>query len=122
MEKILITCPFTGLSFEAVKFADGRIVSTNPLTGNDVTMKYNASCNRYMIDPQEFKHKPLLTLNEVCDMLDLSKARVSRLVNEGRLQSVRPGSTVYVTKDSVLKYRAYQNDLARGVFDGVRTD
>lgn len=121
MEKVLITCPFTGLEFQAIKYADGRLVATNRITGEDMHITYNSSCNRYMIDPKEFKHTPLVTVAECAEYLNVSKPMISKLAKAGTLQTVRPGATVYITKDSMLEYACKQKRGERAK-DGARTD
>ena len=54
MERIVITCPFTGMPFEAIKYADGRIIATNAITGEDMHITYNAPIKRYMFDEKYF--------------------------------------------------------------------
>ena len=115
MEKVMITCPFTGLEFEGIKYADGRIITTNKITGEDIHITYNASCNRYMIDPREFHHKPLVTLAECADRLGVSKAWVSKMATKGVLKAVRPGATVYITKESMLDYEYQKNHEERAI-------
>lgn len=109
MQKVSITCPFTGLEFEAVEYADGRFIATNVITGEDVHISYNPSIDRYLVPKGAFKHEPLMTLGECAELLDVSKPRVTALVNSGKIKAVRPGSSVYVTKNSVLEYRCKRN-------------
>ena len=121
MEKVLITCPFTGLEFEAIKYADGRLVTTNLLTGEDMHITYNSSCNRYMIDPKEFRHTPLVTMAECAEYLDVSKPMITKLAKAGTLQAVRPGASVYITKDSMLEYACKRKHTERSK-DGAGTN
>lgn len=123
MQKVLVTCPFTGLPFEAIEYADGRIVATNKLTGEDIQMTYNASNNRYMVKSSAFKHIPLVTMEECAETLGISKARVSVLMKQDRLTYVKPDAQVYITRDSMLDYKRHQRTLAKaGKQDGARTD
>ena len=121
MEKVMVTCPFTGLEFEAIKYADGRLVTTNKITGQDMQVTYNSSCNRYMIEPKEFKHTPLVTLAECAEYLGVSKPMVTKLAKTGTLLAVRPGASVYVTKKSMLEYDYKRKRVERSK-DGTRTD
>ena len=121
MEKVMITCPFTGLEFEAIKYADGRLVTTNQITGQDMQVTYNSSCNRYMIEPKEFKHTPLVTLAECAEYLDVSKPMITKLAKAGTLQTVRPGASVYITKESMLEYDCKRKRVER-VQNGTGTN
>lgn len=112
MEKVLITCPFTGLEFEGVKFADGRIVTTNALTGEEIRIGYNPSIRKYMLDASLLKHIPLVTMEECAEELGISKPRISVLVKQGRLTSIKPSSALYITKESMLEYKQHQRKLA----------
>ena len=121
MKKIMITCPFTGLEFEAMQYADGRLVTTNKITGEDMHITYNPSIDRYMIEKREFRHTPLVTLNECVEFLGISKPMVTRLAKNGGLKAVRPGATVYITRDSMLEYDCKRKHVEKSRH-GARTD
>lgn len=101
----MITCPFTGLDFEAVEYADGKFVATNAITGEDLHISYNPSIDRYLINRDAFKHVQLMTLSECAEELGVSKAYASILTSRGDLKSVRPGAALYITRDSVLEFK-----------------
>lgn len=113
MEKITITCPFTGIPFDAMKYADGRIVATNQITGKDIIITYNAACDRYMIRPDALVNVPTMTMNECANFLGISKPRISLLVKQGRLKAFKPGAQMYITSESVLDYRKRQLERER---------
>ena len=121
MQKVMITCPFTGLEFEAVEYADGRFVATNAITGEDLYISYNPAIDRYLVDKSAFKHVKLMTLAEAAEELHVSKAYASMLATRGELRSVRPGASVYVTQDSVLSFKCRKRKEERAD-DGARTD
>ena len=121
MEKVLITCPFTGMEFEALKYADGRLVTSNKITGDEIQITYNSSIKKYMLDARLLKHVPLVTMDECAETLGVSKPRVSALVKKGKLQTVRPSAALYITKDSMLDYKRQQRKLER-VGDGTGID
>jgi excisionase family DNA binding protein len=122
MEKVLITCPFTGMEFEALKYADGRLVTSNKITGEEIQITYNSSIKKYMLDSRLFKHIPLVTMEECAEILGVSKPRVSALVKKGKLQTVRPSAALYITKDSMLDYKRQQRKAAEKDDHGTRTD
>ena len=118
MQKVMITCPFTGLEFEAIEFADGSIIATNKITGEDMRIGLNPSCNRYMIDKRYIRHVPMVTMEECAEFLEVSKPRISKLVKDGRLQTVKPSAALYITRDSMLDYKRHQKELAEKDNDG----
>ena len=120
MKKIRITCPFTGLPFDAVKYEDGRIVATNKITGDDIMITYNAASDRYMIRPDAFASEPTMTMTDAAKTLGVSKARISVLAKQGRLRAFRPGAQMYITRESVLDYKRRQQ--AKGADDGAGTN
>ena len=121
MEKITVTCPFTGIPFDAIKYADGRIVATNVITGEDAVITYNAACDRYMIRPDAFATTPTVTMHEAAQILNISKPRISLLVKQGRLKAFRPGAQMYITRESVLDYKR-QRQARERANDGAGTD
>ena len=79
MQKVMITCPFTGLEFEAVEYADGRFIATNAITGEDLYISYNPAIDRYLVDKSAFKHVKLMTLAEAAEELHVSKAYARKM-------------------------------------------
>ena len=122
MERIVITCPFTGVPFEAIQYADGRIIATNALTGEDMQITYNPSIKRYMLDSAFFHGEKMLTMEECAELLGVSKARVSVLAKQDRLKAVKPSAQMYISLNSALEYKAYQSTLREGAENGTRTD
>lgn len=119
MRKVMITCPFTGLEFEAIEFADGSIVTTNKITGEDMRIGFSTVSNRYLVDPRFLKHVEMVTMEECAEFLEISKPRISKLVKEGRLQTVRPSAALFITRDSMLDYKRHQTELAEKGNDGT---
>lgn len=122
MEKVMITCPFTGLEFEALKYADDRLVTSNKITGEEIQITYNPSIKKYMLDARQLKHIPLVTMEECAETLGVSKPRVSVLVRKGKLQTVRPSAALYITKESMLDYKRQQRKAKEMDDHGTRTD
>lgn len=122
MERIVIACPFTGVPFEAIQYADGRIIATNALTGEDMQITYNSSIKRYMLDSTFFHGEKMLTMEECAELLGVSKARVSVLAKQDRLKAVKPSAQMYISLNSALEYKAYQSTLKEGTENGTRTD
>lgn len=122
MEKITVTCPFTGLPFEAIKYADGRLVTTNKVTGEDMQITYNASNNRYMFLASELKFHALLTMDECAEELNISKPRISKLVKQNRLKAIKPDAQLYITRSSMLEFKQQRAERNERLEDGARTD
>ena len=125
MRRIMITSPLTGLSAEAIEYADGSIVFSDKLSGEEVRITYNSSSKRYMMRKDIFKYRPVLTYQECADLLNVSVQRIYKLVSSKKLESVKTGSKHYITESSALKCRhKLSNDsrsnLHEGANDGAR--
>ena len=105
MKRILLTCPFTGVTFEALQTADNNIIGRNPITGAEVRMNYNSSCNRYYICPDAFKKVETLTLSEAAEVLGISVQRISKMVSDGILKAFEIDGKKKTTLESVLEYK-----------------
>ena len=46
MKKITLTCPFTGVEFDALENADGSLIVQHPLTGEHMRVGFNEPSNR----------------------------------------------------------------------------
>lgn len=124
MEKVTITCPFTGLDFDTIRYADGRLVTSSKITGEEIQLTYNSSIKKYMLDAKYLKHTPLVTMGECAQELGVSKPRVSALVKKGKLQAIKPRTALYITKESMLDYKRKQRHrTSKGGNDyGARAD
>ena len=105
MRRILLTCPFTGVTFEALQTADNNIIARNPITGDEVRMNYNSSCNRYYICPDAFKQVETLTLSEAAEILDVSIQRLSTMATNGVIKTFEIDGKKKTTLETVLKYK-----------------
>ena len=114
MEKVTITCPLTGVPFEAIKYADGRLIAANIFTGEQIYISYNASNDRYMINASAVKNTPVLTLDECAEFLGISKPRVSELVKKGRLAAIKPKARMFITRRSALLYAKDRKPKRKG--------
>lgn len=105
MREITLTCPFTGVEFKALEYADGKIVLHHAITGEEIHMNWNCSCKRYNIPKNAFKHIETVTMSEAADILEVSRQRISKIAKEG---TIKPhdvnGTTVFELAD-VLEYK-----------------
>lgn len=82
MKKITLTCPFTGVEFDALENADGSLIVQHPLTGEHMRVGFNEPSNRYLLDRRKFEHIETVTPVEAAEILGVSKARISAITRE----------------------------------------
>ena len=59
---------------------------------------------RHTLAPTRFTHARLLTVNEVADLLRVSRMTVYRLIKEGQLKALRVGRSYRLREDDVDEY------------------
>lgn len=102
MQKITMTCPFTGVEFEALKYADGSLIVQNPLTGKNVRVGYNRPANRYLVDTHQFKHIETVSSAKAAEMLGVSRARISAIVKDDTIPHYTVnGAHVFLVSDII---------------------
>ena len=105
MKEITMTCPFTGVEFSALEFADGKIVFYHAITGEEIHMNWNSTVQRYYIPRNAFSHIETVSMGEAAEILDVSRQRISKIAADGIIQPHDVnGSTVFMLSD-VLEYR-----------------
>lgn len=104
MKKIILTCPFTGVEFEALEYADRSLLITHPLTGEQVKINWNASVKRFNVPANLFKHIETLTQTETAKVLGVSRQRVSAIAQTGVIQPHEVNGAIMFLKSDVLKY------------------
>lgn len=105
MKEIKLSCPFTGVEFTALEYADGRIVVKHPLTDELLTVNWNCSIKRYNMPKEFFEHIPTVTPKEASEILDVSKARISQIIETQTIPTHEIcGKTVFILSD-VLEYK-----------------
>lgn len=105
MRQVTMTCPFTGLPFNAIEDADGNIYYENALTGKQMKMNFNNSIRKFNIKRSEFTFCELVNFNQAKDLLGVSRQRVYQIVNEGMLKPVYIADSTYFLKSDVLSYK-----------------
>lgn len=85
MKRITLTCPFTGVTFEATETADGDIIAYNPLSGEEVVMKFNTGIRHYYMRPGLWREIETHTLKDAAELLNVSVQRVSAMVKNGTI-------------------------------------
>lgn len=105
MREITLTCPFTGVEFKALEYADGKIIIHHAITGEEIHMNWNYSCKRYNIPKRAFKHIETVTMQEAARILDVSRQRISKIAGDGIITPhFVNGNTIFVL-DDVLEYK-----------------
>lgn len=104
MKQVTMTCPFTGLPFQAVEDADGNIYFEHAITGEQVRMSFNNSIRRFNINRKEFCYKELVNMNQAKDLLGVTRQRIYQIVNEGKLKAHYIADSTYFLKADVLAY------------------
>lgn len=100
MKKITLTCPFTGVEFDALESADGALIVNNPLTGENMQIGVNHHTCKYKIDMCLFNHVQTVTQAQAAELLGVSRARVSAIVKENTIPHYRvAGSNVFLKQD-----------------------
>lgn len=104
MKQVTMTCPFTGLPFNATEDADGNIYFEHAITGEQVRMSYNNSIRRFNINRKEFYYKELVNLNQAKDLLGVTKQRIYQIINDGKLKPLYIADNTYFLKTDVIAY------------------
>ncbi len=105
MKEIMLTCPFTGIEFKALECADGKIIIRHAITGAEIHMNWNSTCNRYYIKKDAFKHIETVSMMQAAEILDVSRQRISKIATDGVIQAYDiNGNTVFMLSD-VLEYK-----------------
>ena len=105
MRKIKMTCPFTGLEFDAIETADRNVTAINPISGEQINMTYNNQCKRYMIPAEFFKQIELVDIAKASEILDVSRQRISKIASDRVVKSFSiNGKTMFIMSD-IVKYK-----------------
>lgn len=113
MKNTIKTDPFTGLAFHAIEDNDGNLIAS-PAFNRPMMLRYSKERNSYEIPADYFDYIETMTVKEVMNALDISKARVSVMCSNGTLRSVKINGSIIIDKRSV--------DKLLDVTDGVDYD
>lgn len=113
MEKIMLTCPFTGVEFEAMKDQLGNVFTRHAITGESIRLAYIPSTRMYSAPTEAFRHVKTITPSDAAELIGISKSRVSTLCQSGRLKSVTIGNSVFISEDSAIEYRDSERKAGR---------
>lgn len=103
MKSIILTCPFTGVEFEALQSNNGRnYIFTNPATGQTFTAKdgmLTLPVSAFVDSPRSVA--PI----EAAQMLCVSKQRITKLLRTGKLPFFLVNGNKRILESDVLEYQ-----------------
>ena len=104
MNKVTLTCPFTGCEFEAEETHYGNYKITHPLTGENFLVGINIY-DTIELNSDLFKHIDTVTLSEAAKILNVSRQRVSAIASKNVIPSkIVNNQTVFLLSD-VIEYK-----------------
>lgn len=102
MPNVLLTCPFTGLPFEAIENADGSLIIRNPL--KDTYMQVFNNDGAITIPYKFFEHADTMSCIEAAKYLGVTKSRVYSIVKNNIVPShIVNGKPVFLA-DDIIEY------------------
>lgn len=103
MKTVNITCPFTGVDFDALVSDDNTIIFISPVTGETFTMKRDGE--NYLLPEKALRKHDLVTLKETAQILEVTKQRVSKIVKNGTIPVKRVNGNAMFLRSDVLNYK-----------------
>ena len=105
MQEIILTDPFTGIDFTALRYDDKTIVAIHPLTGESITMPYDNRCHTFMLPASAMKHIDAVTYMQAAKELDTSVQRVSVACKNGKIPFKKlPNGAKMILRDDLMHY------------------
>lgn len=106
MERVIFTCPFTGVEFQAFKEPHSkRMFFAHALDHEMFGITWDMERDCFIVPAHMFRHIPTCTPAEAAEILDVSRQRISQLVNDDVIPShIVNGQPVFVMSD-VLNYK-----------------
>lgn len=105
MKEITMTCPFTGVTFNALADALGNVYFVHPLTGEQLKMNYNCSIKKYNVQKEWFEPIETVRIKEAAEILGVSRQRASAIAATNVIRPVLVDGQQRFLKSDVLKYR-----------------
>lgn len=103
MNKVMLTCPFTGCEFEANIDAFNNICMLHPLTGK--LLYFHCTSNGYVIPQEYFEHLKTVSLSEAAKILNVSRQRVSAIASKNVIPSKTVNKQTVFLLNDVLNYK-----------------
>ena len=102
---MILTCPFTGVEFTALKSVDGDLLVIHPLTGEQIKIDYDKSTNRYIMPAEAFAHIPTASPYDLIDMLQVTRQRVTQIVQNEVIPVHHVNNLPVFLVSDVLEYK-----------------
>lgn len=104
MEKVFLTCPFTGASFQAFERED-KLYFARALDHEMYSVTYDKQANCYIIPKELFRHVEIITPGGACEILNVSRARISQLLNDEIIPAHLVNDQPMFILSDVLEYK-----------------
>lgn len=106
MQRMKLTCPFTGVEFEGFKEQGlGKFFFANPLEHEMTSVKYDHATNSITVSLDDFAHVETVTPDEATDILMISRQRMSKIVNEDVIHAHIIAGKPILKLEEVLDYK-----------------
>ena len=105
MQKITLTCPFTGCEFTALQDAEGNMYIKHQLTGEDLKINYNCSIKKFNVPKSFFKHIETVSLSQAAEILEVSRQRISAIAANNAIRPVIVNDQQRFILSDVLEYK-----------------
>lgn len=105
MKEEILTCPFTGCEFTALKDIDGHMYINHPITGNVYKAEYDMLRGCYRVPANLFEHVDCVSLGQAAEILNVTRQRMSAIAANNTIPAKTVnGQTMFIRED-VLKYK-----------------
>lgn len=102
MPNVKLTCPFTGVSFEAIENADGSLIIRNPLSGAYMRVFNN---DGFLNVPLEhFEYRPTMNCIEAAEYLGVTKTRIYAIAKNNIVCSHEVNGKTVFLEDDIIEY------------------
>lgn len=106
MERMFLTCPFTGVEFQAYKDAKlQRLYYANPIEHETMSVNYDPSTNSITINLNDFNHVELVTPEQATDILAISRQRIYQIINDNVINAHTIAGRPFLKLCEVLDYK-----------------
>lgn len=105
MKELVLTCPFTGVSFKALLSSDNNIYYINPLTGKQMTAKLETLESTITLAIEDFAYVESVSPKDAQEILDVSKQRISQIVASNIIPVRIVSGSPRFLKEDVLRYK-----------------
>ena len=106
MQRMKLTCPFTGVEFEGFKEPSlGKFFYANPLEHEMKSVKFDPITNSITISLDDFAHVETVTPDEATDILMISRQRMYKIVNENVIPCHIVAGKPVLVLSQVLDYK-----------------